>query len=183
MVGKQGKPLSDIRFEVFKFYLGNFFFFNVDHQIIGQENDFFLIDISEKEMDTLPFIIPRETKSIRFSFGVDSSLQHQATFTGDLHPFNGMYWTWQAGYINCKIEGQITKQNGLEKFTFHLGGFLGKYKADQNVSIVADNEDGFHWFVDMKNLSKLVFQNPQKKIMRPSLDAVTLSQKIVQTFQ
>ena len=39
--------------------------------------------------------------------GVDSVLNYNGVHEGALDPINGMYWTWQTGYIHCKLEGKI----------------------------------------------------------------------------
>lgn len=40
---------------------------------------------------------------------------------GDLDPLNGMYWAWNSGYINMKIEGITPKcQDATIYFNFIL---------------------------------------------------------------
>ena len=43
---------------------------------------------------------------------------------GDLDPTNGMYWAWQSGYINFKIEGNSSScKTRKNQFFFHVGGY------------------------------------------------------------
>ena len=55
---------------------------------------------------------------------------------GDLDPTKGMYWAWQSGYINFKMEGSCsqclaTKNN----FEFHLGGYQQPFYAMQTIEL------------------------------------------------
>lgn len=55
--------------------------------------------------------------------GVDSALNYDGVHGGDLDPIHGMYWTWQTGYIHCKIEGIFELSGKRVPLEFHLGGF------------------------------------------------------------
>ena len=48
---------------------------------------------------------------------------------GDLDPVHGMYWTWQSGYIQFKLEGLLRDSAGERKLELHLGGFEGENKT------------------------------------------------------
>ena len=61
-------------------------------------------------------------------FGVDSLLQRSGVMDGDLDPVHGMYWTWQSGYIQFKLEGLLRDSAGERKLELHLGGFEGENK-------------------------------------------------------
>ena len=43
---------------------------------------------------------------LKFQLGIDSLTNVSGAMGGDLDPTKGMYWTWQSGYINMKIEGK-----------------------------------------------------------------------------
>jgi hypothetical protein len=62
-------------------------------------------------------------------FGVDSLLQRGGVMDGDLDPVHGMYWTWQSGYIQFKLEGLLRDSAGERKLELHLGGFEGENKT------------------------------------------------------
>ncbi|MDA0783696.1 MAG: hypothetical protein O2814_04010 [Bacteroidetes bacterium] len=71
---------------------------------------------------------------ISLLFGVDSAIQVGGVGTGALDPLRGMYWTWQTGYVQWKMEGAI-RVNGIEhKLELHLGGFDGATKAQAMLS-------------------------------------------------
>jgi hypothetical protein len=58
------------------------------------------------------------------SLGVDSTTQVSGAYGGALDPMNDMYWSWQSGYINFKIEGEFGDYDrGEQEFSYHLGGY------------------------------------------------------------
>jgi hypothetical protein len=67
-------------------------------------------------------------------FGIDSAIQVGGVGTGALDPLRGMYWTWQTGYVQWKMEGAI-RVDGLEStLELHLGGFDGATKSQSMLS-------------------------------------------------
>jgi len=71
---------------------------------------------------------------ISLLFGIDSALQVGGVGTGALDPLRGMYWTWQTGYVQWKMEGAI-RVDGLESpLELHLGGFDGVTKSQSMLS-------------------------------------------------
>ena len=57
--------------------------------------------------------------SITFLLGVDSLLNVSGALGGDLDPTKGMYWAWNSGYINLKLEGS-TPLSPYPKGVFEL---------------------------------------------------------------
>jgi len=61
--------------------------------------------------------------------------------SGVLDPSNGMFWSWQSGYINFKIEGISpscdTRKN---KFQFHIGGYQEPHTTLRRLSFRLDNQ-------------------------------------------
>ncbi|MEY4543553.1 MAG: hypothetical protein RL411_1630 [Bacteroidota bacterium] len=71
---------------------------------------------------------------ISLLFGIDSTIQVGGVGTGALDPLRGMYWTWQTGYVQWKMEGAI-RVDGLESpLELHLGGFDGATKSQSMLS-------------------------------------------------
>jgi len=66
---------------------------------------------------------------LELSIGIDSIPNTQGALSNELDVQNGMYWAWQSGYINWKIEGPSSScTTHKQHYTFHVGG----YKAKQN---------------------------------------------------
>jgi hypothetical protein len=71
---------------------------------------------------------------ISLLFGIDSAIQVGGVGTGALDPLRGMYWTWQTGYVQWKMEGAI-RVDGIESpLELHLGGFDGVTKSQSMLS-------------------------------------------------
>ena len=93
-------------------------------------NNVFLIDAFGN--DSLVIHLPNgKYKDLSFYIGVDSLYNVSGAQDGALDPLNGMFWTWNTGYINYKFEGFT----GRKKFEYHLGGFSGSEKTMQYVQI------------------------------------------------
>ncbi len=65
-----------------------------------------------------------EYVAMEYTLGVDSTRNVSGAQTGALSPANGMFWSWNSGYIMLKTEGQ-SPQSSDGAFAFHLGGFSG----------------------------------------------------------
>lgn len=136
-----------------------------------------LIDFSEGHINQLKLSLPKGTKGeeLRFLLGVDSKTAEKGIGEGDLDPLNGMYWTWQSGYINFKMEGVSLKSPARKhRFQLHLGGFQKPFRAAQEVRLSINEQDVIVAFDLQKFISKISFKE-QHTIMSPGEQAVTLS--------
>jgi hypothetical protein len=75
---------------------------------------------------TIPNVPAGTYKGIRFTVGVPSNKNNiDATKITDvnnpLHPNNGMYWSWNSGYIFNKFEGTYDSLGNTKTFRFHIG--------------------------------------------------------------
>lgn len=79
-------------------------------------------------------------KRVCFRFGLDSATQVSGRMDGDLDPALGMYWAWNTGYIQCRLEGNSGSSKGKKgKFEFHLGGYSSPWATDQKVCLDFSN--------------------------------------------
>ena len=120
----------------------------------------------------------REIKSIHFQLGIDSITNVSGAFGGALDPTKGMYWSWQSGYINFKIEGKLQEEN----YILHLGGYASPFKSVQKVVLpVVNQTDEFKIVLPLNELFEKVI--PQDNtVMSPSLVAVDMSKSIASFF-
>jgi hypothetical protein len=142
-----------LEIEVCKFYVGNFVFYNNKTEV-GREDGYFLMEKGKREDLVFHFSSNRGFDAFEFDLGVDSITHESGIMTGDLDPIQNMYWTWQAGYINSKIEG---KWMGLP-IQLHLGGFQYPFRADQKVCVHCTKEQytySFPSFLDGDFISRL----------------------------
>jgi hypothetical protein len=77
-----------------------------------------------------------EYDQVSFTIGVDSALNCSGAQSGALDPVNGMFWTWNTGYIYFKLEGYSAEStNDLQKIEYHIGGYTGAFKANRKVTL------------------------------------------------
>lgn len=66
----------------------------------------------------------RPFRRIAFHVGVDSARNVSGAQTGALDPMYGMFWTWNTGYINVRLEGTSDRSDAPGgRFEYHIGGF------------------------------------------------------------
>lgn len=143
VVGKQLLQLTDTyytnihgeKFNVSKFnyYISNIRLKRSNGKTWKQRNSYYLIQSSQPQSQTITLTdIPTgEYTEISFLIGVDEKRNSSGAQEGALDPANGMFWSWNTGYIFLKIEGNtlINKQGtqSSQKFMYHCGGFEGIY--------------------------------------------------------
>jgi hypothetical protein len=133
-------------------------------------DSYFLVD--EANATSKSFSIPLkagQVKTLRFWIGVDSARNVSGVQTGALDPANGMFWTWNSGYIFAKLEGRsFVSTAPLQAVTYHIGGFRTGQNALRQVSIpfstslpitagsrfnIILQADALKWFTDAANIS------------------------------
>lgn len=170
-----------------KFYISAIQLIGEKEEVVNEENSYHLIDLSDSS--SLRIVLKdniENLKQIRFKIGVDSLANVSGAHSGQLDPTLGMYWTWQSGYINFKLEGASnlckTRKN---EFTFHLGGYQGSEKTIQDVvfdcsrlhigeKVILD--------LDVKKFLAAIDLPALNHIMSPGLQAVQLSSQLPSLF-
>ncbi len=113
-----------MRIDALKFYISNIQFFKSGRVVFKENNSFHLIDAAQSYSETLSVADSEDIRfdEVRFSIGIDSATNTAGVLGGDLDPTKGMYWTWQSGYINFKLEGTSTicnTKNNADKNNHH----------------------------------------------------------------
>jgi hypothetical protein len=119
----------------------NYFISNIklrtqDNQefIVPQDSSYFLVmeDDQESQEVIIKNIPAGDYNQITFTVGVDSlrSTMDITKRQGVLDPaqgHDGMYWTWNSGYIFFKMEGTspAAPADADHKFYYHIGGYGG----------------------------------------------------------
>jgi endonuclease/exonuclease/phosphatase family metal-dependent hydrolase len=123
---------SLLHVELLKCYVGHIEILDINRQVIGKDSAAYrLLDFSNR--NSLNFSIPinnQKASYIRLTLGVDSVTNAAGVHCCALDPANGMYWSWQSGYIQFKLEGKEKDGNALN---LHLGGF-----SNANMSSITD---------------------------------------------
>ncbi len=128
----------------FNYFVSNITLTRADgtQYVVPQDSSYFLIkeDIPATQRITLRNVPFGDYKAVSFVLGVDSlrSTMDISRRTGALDPAgdhtsaNGMYWSWNSGYIFLKLEGTSPtaplKPTGTRDFQYHIG-FFGGYST------------------------------------------------------
>jgi len=178
-VSLEFKPvMHDKMIAVFKFYVSDISFSSHGKTVFSAPDTYFLIDAADNESRYRTLQIPQDCKfdAVTFTVGIDAKTNEKGIGDGDLDPLHGMYWAWQSGYINLKLEGQ---RNG-KPFEFHLGGFQQPYLACRPVTLSAGEEHMVIFADPLRMLEKIPDETPN--VMSPGDDAVKLSELAVEMF-
>jgi len=93
-----------------------------------------------------------------------------------------MYWAWQSGYINMKIEGNSnsckTRKNA---FHFHIGGYLQPNYAMRKIVLYPKSEN-FDIVMDLSKLFDHIHLSETNSIMIPGKEAMKLADLTTTVF-
>jgi hypothetical protein len=122
-----------LSFSTFKYYVSNVQFVGADGTIWSEPNSYHLIDLSDESTSLLTIgNVPKgDYTGVKLMIGVDSTRNVSGAQDGDLGVANGMFWSWNSGYIFIKLEGQHN-QSMDGSFAYHIGGFSGVNNAIRN---------------------------------------------------
>jgi hypothetical protein len=155
-------------------YLSNFKFYNQSLLVFEDKAKAHLIDLIDPS--PLQFIMPKNLQYnwVEFNIGIDSSTSVAGVLTGDLDPRKGMYWAWQSGYINFKLEG-ILNTKVQQPFQYHIGGYAGKLNAIQTNTFEVYPNNKYTLSFNFMPMLQYCLAQKQYEIMSPQLKAVQLA--------
>ena len=155
-------------------YLSNFKFYNQSLLVFEDKAKAHLIDLIDPS--PLQFTMPKNQvyNRVSFNIGVDSSTSVAGILTGDLDPRKGMYWAWQSGYINFKLEG-ILNTKVQQPFQYHVGGYANKLNAIQTNSFEVYPNNKYTLSFNFLPMLQYCLAQKQFEVMSPQLKAVQLA--------
>jgi hypothetical protein len=165
-----------ITFDLLKFYISGIRFVQKGKTVFTEQNSFHLLD-AEKLMN-INISLPENLQfdEVKFNFGIDSITNNAGVGGGDLDPTNGMYWTWQSGYINFKLEGKCSNNILKNKsFIYHLGGFSFPNNTCREVNIPVRDKNSVDVIIDFDKFFAQDVLSQTTRVMSPGKDAVRLS--------
>ena len=119
----------------------------------------------------------KQIKRVVFSLGIDSTACVSGALSGDLDPTKGMYWAWQSGYINFKIEGKSSScKTRNNAFQFHVGGYLKPNYAIRTIELNTKNSN-FEVVIDLAQLFNQIKLSEINSIMIPGSKASDIADK------
>lgn len=171
-----------------KYFISDFSIFYKDKLVAKSKEKHQLIDFKSSENRQFPVYLNKNVPfdKVTFKIGVDSATSISGVFEGDLDPSNGMYWTWQSGYINFKLEGVSpdcpTRQN---KFQLHIGGYQSPFNMLREVNLPINNKVKNEIKIELNLDSLLIymFKNKVFNMMSPSQKALSAADFFPKIFR
>jgi hypothetical protein len=173
-----------LQIDVFRFYISNIKLQFSDESTYSEENSYHLIDIENPNSLRIPIQKNSEKviKKVVFSIGVDSLTSVSGAMSGDLDPTKGMYWAWQSGFINMKIEGKSSScKTRKNAFQFHIGGYLKPNYAIRTIELKPINSN-LEINVDIAQFFKNIQLSKINSIMIPGTKAMEIADETVKMF-
>lgn len=170
---EQGIP--EIGIETFKCYISNIRFYDQEELVFTKSNSYHLLDAENEASLKINFSIPQylSYSHIRFDVGIDSLTNVSGAFGGDLDPTNGMYWTWQSGYINFKLEGlALNCPARKNRFQYHIGGYQSPYNTLREINLPLVEKQDVEIKINIDHIFKQVDISKAYQIMSPNTSAV-----------
>ncbi len=182
------KYISDskdtLQIDVFRFYISNIKLHYLDESSYYEDNSYHLIDIENPNSLQIPILKKSEKviTKVTFSIGVDSLASVSGAMSGDLDPTKGMYWAWQSGFINMKIEGISSScKTRKNRFQFHVGGYLKPNYAIRTIELKPINSN-LEINVDVSEMFKDINLKENNSIMIPGTKAMEVADKAAKMF-
>lgn len=162
-----------------KFYISNILLQLNDGSEYKEKSSVHLIDAEnlsslELKLNNVPDL---KINKVSFDIGIDSVRSVSDKFEGNLDPKNGMYWAWNTGYINMKLEGKSSScTNAKKEFQFHIGGYLPKQNALQKIEWNLDEKQNINIEVELSNWLDAISLKETNSIMIPGEKAIKMAQ-------
>ncbi len=177
---------SVLEISKFRCYISNIAF-KKNNVVVWQEpNSYHLIDANDTSSYSIKLNMPATLifDQIHFNIGIDSTTNVSGAMGGDLDPTKGMYWAWNSGYINFKLEGSsplCTTHN--KRFQYHIGGFSIPFNTLQQVDLPVHHTTNINIAIQLDQMVAQIDLEHQNSIMQPGRAAVEFSKKIAGIFR
>ncbi|MEI9957979.1 MAG: MbnP family protein [Ferruginibacter sp.] len=130
-------PFGEVyRVSKLKYYISNIKLNSAQKSFI-EPDSYHLIDAADTASLHFSFdAAANNYNSISFIIGVDSIKNVSGAQSGALDPTNGMFWTWNSGYVFFKLEGISPASTIINnRIEYHIGGFAGANNALQYITL------------------------------------------------
>jgi hypothetical protein len=105
------------------YYISNISLSNDDGSTMHKFSDsYYLVDLTDAASLNIDLAdVPNgDYTKVNFTIGVDSTRNVSGAQEGALDVVNGMFWSWNMGYVFMKMEGTVRDSI---PFRYHIGGF------------------------------------------------------------
>lgn len=164
---------EDLEIDVFKFYISSISLQFEDGSSFKESSSYHLINKEDSisQLITLPNAPNKSIALITFTIGIDSLANVSGAMDGDLDPILGMYWAWNSGYINFKLEGK----KGTQAFEFHIGGYNGVQATAKTFSYSIDASREIKIKIDPLAFLNQIDLTTKNSLMIPGVEAALLT--------
>ncbi|RZL06821.1 MAG: hypothetical protein EOO62_18150 [Hymenobacter sp.] len=143
----------------FKYYISNLKLTKTDGTQYAPAESYYLVDAATSTSQHLSIkgVPTGDYTGMTFTIGVDSVRNVSGAQTGALDPTNGMFWSWNSGYVYTKLEG--TSPQAANGLMFHIGGFKSPnntirtvspaFPSGVNLLVRTDHTPEIHYNVDV----------------------------------
>lgn len=160
---------DSLSIQTLRFYISSVKLLHDGMEVWAEKFSYHLLDASIPE--SMIIQIPQNISGteLLFFLGTDSLTNVSGAMGGDLDPSKGMYWAWNSGYINFKLEGISSASDARNHgFEFHLGGYAFPNATLQEIqlplstsSIIKIDIASFVKKADLKNLNHIMSPGPK----------------------
>jgi hypothetical protein len=184
VVLKRPTQADSINIDVFKCYVSNIVISDSNNHKDLSLSNCHLLDFTNSDT-ALVFLSPfSNAHSLGFNLGLDSIINTSGALGGQLDPSKGMYWTWQSGYINFKIEGSSPYCSARNhEFQFHAGGYAYPYNALNSINLELLPNKPFLIEIDLALFFKLIALRDLNHVMSPGPNSIKISKALASCFK
>jgi len=127
----------------FRYYISNLSITDKSGKQINLPEQYYLINEDDETSRQISLPPMKGISAVSFVVGVDSLRNTSGVQTGSLDPANGMFWTWNSGYIFAKLEGQSDASHApAHSFSWDIGGFRQQQNALRTIRLTIDPNNG-----------------------------------------
>jgi len=183
--GVEAKIFDSIEVEELKFYVTHIRLLDNKRVVFEEFNSFHLVDWQDSTSLRISLKVPSSLQysKIVFDLGVDSLTHISGAFGGDLDPMHGMYWAWQSGYINFKLEGTSPSCPARQhRFQFHVGGYQSPHESMRQIELPVKAQATHIILVHIDKIFAQLDLSKNYQLMRPGAEASALADLLVTIF-
>lgn len=175
-----------VTIDLFRFYISEVRLCHQDEPIWQEQESYHLVDASDPAslLLVLPYSGELAFGQLKMQLGIDSATHDLGAMSGDLDPTKGMYWSWQSGYINFKLEGRSPESSRRNnEFQYHLGGYQSPSQTAREIVLEVETTDKMVVNIDLGKFLESVNLADQPMVMSPGKQASDLSDVAVSMFE
>ena len=179
------RSTKQVKITTLRFYISKISLKNGGIIVWKEAKSNHLLDAEEKSSLSITLDLPEELKydELQFQLGIDSLTNVSGAMGGDLDPTKGMYWTWNSGYINFKLEGTSSDcPTRNHEFSFHLGGYLPPHASVRTINFPVKQHQEILLKLDLDQFLSGINLETEHTVMSPGESSGRLSSSAASAF-